>query len=220
MSENVRKCPVSENLLSSDTAPPVGGVASDFTELSRTATLSSAPTPAPDDFDLPETQLMAIELMLTGARDCDIAPVLKISTRTLYRWRRENPRFIRLLERCRRDLVDNAADRFRALLDRALDVLEKHVKDPYATTAHRAAKTLLALGAIGRAAASPAPPPGTPGGPGSVRAFAPSPGTPGEGGVRAGLAMPTKLPLPAKTSNSHDESHSKQCEASNAPPGA
>ena len=134
MSQNVPECPNSSNA-------------------------NANPSPnltAPADLDppLPPDQQTAIALLLTGAPTGRVADALRIDRRTLYRWRHHDPRFIRELRRQRAELLDNANDRFRWLLDNALKALELQVADPYAPTSHRAAKSLLTLARIGQPAIS------------------------------------------------------------------
>src|SRR5436190_20052439 len=113
---------------------------------------SDVAIPAEPDPDapLPPEQQTAIVLLLTGAGMSDVAAVVGVDRRTLYRWRHYDARFIRALRRQRAELLDTVNDRFRHMLDAALDTLQRHLADPYTPTSHRAAKTLLALARIGQ----------------------------------------------------------------------
>ncbi|MDB5319247.1 MAG: hypothetical protein JWN40_878 [Phycisphaerales bacterium] len=114
------------------------------------ANANAEPKPDRTDPPLPANQQAAIALLLTGAHTGDVAAACGIDRRTLYRWRHQDPNFIRELRRQRAQLLDNVNDRFRYLLNNALSALELQVADPYAPTSHRAAKTLLALARIGQ----------------------------------------------------------------------
>jgi hypothetical protein len=94
-----------------------------------------------------------MELLLAGAGDTAVARELGVSRRTVYQWRVVDVRFRAAMQRRRRALYESAADRLRANLSAALDVLERHVRDPYAPTALRAARAMLALARVGKAAA-------------------------------------------------------------------
>ena len=98
-----------------------------------------------DNAQLSDAQLLALDMLLTGATFCAVARALNIDRRTLYNWRHHDPDFGAALARRRQDLFDSAADRFRNTLTSALDTLEKQTKDPYTPTSHRAAKTILSL---------------------------------------------------------------------------
>src|SRR5690242_18040887 len=89
------------------------------------------PNPNPADLDppLPPDQQTAIALLLTGAPTGHVAAAIGIDRRTLYRWRHDDPCFIRELRRQRAELLDNANDRFRYLLNNALNALELQVAD-------------------------------------------------------------------------------------------
>ncbi|MGH7178361.1 MAG: helix-turn-helix domain-containing protein [Tepidisphaeraceae bacterium] len=104
-----------------------------------------------------QRQDQAITMILAGATDVAVAKELKINRRTVYRWRTRGARFRRSLALRRAELYQNATDRLRAMLSPALDLLEKQVRDPYAPTALRAARALLALSRIGGAVSQSRP---------------------------------------------------------------
>jgi hypothetical protein len=109
------------------------------------------PRPEPPD-EISDRQRAALEMIASGANDTAVASSVGVSRRTVYRWRIEDSRFREQLTSRRRELYDRAQDRFRTLLNTALDLLDKQIGDKYAPTALRAARTLLALAAIGKAA--------------------------------------------------------------------
>ena len=144
--------------------------------------LSPAPQDAPPDnpqsaianSQLSDRQRLAIDFLVLGHSETAVAEALHIDRKTLYRWRHDDdPQYRDTLGDRRKELLDTTADRFRTMLTTALDTFARHLKDPYAPTAHRAARSLLALAAIGRHH-EPRPTP-TPTPPGNVT---PMPGVP------------------------------------------
>ena len=131
--------------------------------------LSPAPQDAPPDnpqsaianSQLSDRQLLAIDFLVLGHAETAVAEALHIDRKTLYRWRHDDdPQYRDTLGDHRKELLDTTADRFRTMLTTALDTFARHLADPYAPTAHRAARSLLALAAIGRQPhASPPPQP-------------------------------------------------------------
>lgn len=102
---------------------------------------------------LSDRQRAALELLLSGASDTDVANAAAVSRRTIYRWRVLDKYFRDELERCRHELFQSTTDRLRATLSNAVGVLDRQARDVYAPTAHRAARTLLTLARIGQAVA-------------------------------------------------------------------
>ena len=68
----------------------------------------------------------------------------RTSPRTLYTWRQDED-FRAELERRRHEVWDGAAERLRALVHPALDVLEEEVHDVYDRSRMRAAGMILRL---------------------------------------------------------------------------
>jgi transposase-like protein len=79
---------------------------------------------------LSDRQRTAIELMLFGKSLGGVAREMGVNPSTLYRWRREEP-FREELDRRRREVWEGAAERVRALVHPAIDVLEEQVHDEY-----------------------------------------------------------------------------------------
>jgi transposase len=91
---------------------------------------------------LTDRQRLAIELLLVGKSLTTIAERVQVSPRTLFNWRRDEM-FRVELERRRREVWDDAADRLRALIHPAIDVLEAEVHDEYDRSRVRAAGMIL-----------------------------------------------------------------------------
>jgi hypothetical protein len=93
---------------------------------------------------LSDKQRTAIELLLLGKSLSAVAARVQITPRTLYTWRQDEL-FCEELDRRRRELWDGAAERLRALVHPALDVLERQLRDEYDRARVRAAGMLLRL---------------------------------------------------------------------------
>jgi hypothetical protein len=96
-------------------------------------------------------QHAAIELLLSGRNIGDIAKIIEVDRRTLYRWRFVNESFTQELTRRRNELWSIAADRLKALVHTSLDVLEKELADRFDRTRHRAAAAILRLSDLRKA---------------------------------------------------------------------
>ncbi len=89
-----------------------------------------------------DSQRIAIELLLAGKTLATVAERVQVDPRTLYRWRRDEA-FRAELHRRRLELWNGAAERLRALVHPALDVLEQEVHDVYDRSRVRAAGLIL-----------------------------------------------------------------------------
>lgn len=92
---------------------------------------------------LTQPQLNAIELILQGRSDSDVATAVSVDRCTINRWRNQNPKFRQALARRRAAVQDHAADRFRALLSQAIQRFAVDLDSPDDRTRFRAAATLL-----------------------------------------------------------------------------
>jgi hypothetical protein len=104
---------------------------------------AGAPPAATDDAAaLSDRQRRAVNLLVRGMSATQVAQAVGVDRRTLYRWRRQRA-FTSALNRDRRALRRDADDRLVQLLPVALNVLQRHLDDPYDRTAYRAAALLL-----------------------------------------------------------------------------
>lgn len=100
-------------------------------------------------------QLNAIDLLITGASDRDVAARVGVSRSQVCRWRNYDPDFGAEVNRRRAEVWGRTADRLRALLPRALDRVAEALDDPIcgATAAFQLLKLAgverLDLGATG-----------------------------------------------------------------------
>jgi len=69
-------------------------------------------------------QLNAIDLLVMGKSDREVAEAVGVHRTTVTGWRLYNPHFQAALNRRRKEVFGAAVDRFRSLLQKALDVVE------------------------------------------------------------------------------------------------
>ncbi len=99
------------------------------------------PTECDDLLRLTPRQETAVELLLSGKSDAATADALGIHRTTIARWRAVHPAFQAELARRRAELYGAAAERLRALVPKALDVLENGLDgDDRLPTAHAVLK--------------------------------------------------------------------------------
>jgi transposase-like protein len=98
--------------------------------------------------DLSDKQRLAVDLLAAGRSIKDTAQGVGVDPRTIYRWR-QHESFREELEQRRRELRSIASDRLSALLEPALDVLERQLNDRYDRARFRAAATILRLARVG-----------------------------------------------------------------------
>lgn len=92
---------------------------------------------------LSDVQRRAAYLLLSGTPIGQVASECRVSPRTVYRWRYESEPFRAELERARRRHWDVVADRLRALVVSAFDVLSAEIVDEYDRSRVRAAGMVL-----------------------------------------------------------------------------
>jgi hypothetical protein len=93
---------------------------------------------------LSEAQRRAIDLLIEGKSQVKVAESVSVTARTLYNWMHDDD-FRIALDARRRDLWATAAERLRAMLHPAIDVLEAQLSNPYEPLRIRAANALLRL---------------------------------------------------------------------------
>lgn len=93
--------------------------------------------------NLTEVQLRAIELTVQGYGDTQIAEMLAIDRKTLWRWKTLGDEYRQVLASARSQVHAAAADRCQNLLFRATAVLARFLDDPAEKNRMRAAQILL-----------------------------------------------------------------------------
>jgi hypothetical protein len=82
-------------------------------------------TPKP----LSTTQENAIDALLTGKSDREVAELVGVTRWTVQQWRTQNPLFMASLSQRRETLFSGAVDRLRSLLSKALDNIAGSIDD-------------------------------------------------------------------------------------------
>jgi len=108
------------------------------------------------DNDLTQQQRTAVELLLQGLSDAQVAAQLGTDRTTIFRWRKSED-FAAELDFHRRKLLEQSTARLQTLLDPALDILQKQLKGDDPKTALRAAAILVRMATPSRIARPPAP---------------------------------------------------------------
>ena len=111
--------------------------------------------------ELSERQRKAVDLLLRGLSDQEVANQLGVDRGTVLRWRSKSVAFQRELDRQRRRLWEQSAAEIQSMVGPALSILRKQLASDDERTAIRAAGVLLRfatpsrLGAAGMSSASP-----------------------------------------------------------------
>jgi hypothetical protein len=94
-------------------------------------------------------QALALELLLLGYSDSDVAKASGVRRETVWRWKQRDPVFRTALGARRATMADAAAERLRGLLDQAVSVVQQSLSSPEADP--KLAMALLgALGVLER----------------------------------------------------------------------
>lgn len=72
-------------------------------------------------------QLNAIELLITGMSDGEVAEAVGVSRQTVCEWRNQDAEFKAKLERKRQDVWRVHEDNLRALVSQAIDILKQNM---------------------------------------------------------------------------------------------
>jgi hypothetical protein len=111
-------------------------------ENARGCTIPAGGARVEAEVGMTDGQRTAMGLILLGKPLGVVARTLGIDPSTLYRWRQDES-FRAELEHRRNEMWDGAAERLRALVHPALDVLEEEVRDEYDRSRVRAAGMIL-----------------------------------------------------------------------------
>ena len=97
---------------------------------------------------LSEKQEMAIELVLTGMSDGEIATQVKVSRQWVNKWRNQNSVFIDALEERRRVLRERQRDSINGLVEKAIAVLAEAMDGDDIKARMAAARLVLDLAGL------------------------------------------------------------------------
>ena len=109
---------------------------------------------------LTKRQLAAIPLLLQGRSDAQVAQQIGVDRASIFRWRK-NGQFSRELEKQRQVVWQQSVGRLQAMLEPALDILQRQIQGDDPKTALRAAAILLRVATparLQRLAETSAPP--------------------------------------------------------------
>lgn len=101
---------------------------------------------------LTEAQLKAIPLLVEGRPDEEVAAAVGVDPATVRLWRITDPEFIAELNRARKEEWQDAIDRLRALVPKAINALEEEFARKDSKNRWRAALELLKLVGLGHEA--------------------------------------------------------------------
>ena len=79
---------------------------------------------------LSQQQRNAVELVLQGKADTQVAEALGVHRSTIFRWRHRHPAFCAELNSRRRELCEAARERFKGLLTKAIAAIEDELNLP------------------------------------------------------------------------------------------
>jgi hypothetical protein len=90
---------------------------------------------------------LAIQLLVFGHSDQDVADKIGVNRTTINRWRLYHPTFQTELNRQRQSLWLNQADRLRSMISAALNILQSHLASQSERASFRAAVSIIRLAA-------------------------------------------------------------------------
>lgn len=93
-------------------------------------------------------QMNAIDLLVLGTSDKEVAEAVGVHRSTVWEWRTQNPLFIAELNRRRNEVWRRGADKLRALIPKALAALEEELSNPDNKDRGKIALEILRLAGI------------------------------------------------------------------------
>jgi hypothetical protein len=106
---------------------------------------SQTPEEEDDMSDLTPQQLRSFELATRGVGHVQIAKILRVSRKTLWRWKTFDREYRRVLVKTRLEAHSTNADRYHVLLHKATGVLSKFMEDESGQNRFQAARIVLAM---------------------------------------------------------------------------
>jgi len=103
----------------------------------------------PDNLTLSPSQELAIDALLTGKRDRQVAEIVGVTRQTVNEWRNKTPLFVEELARRRREMFAETHKRLQILSEKAIDVLEANLECDNPKVAVQAAQLILKFAAVG-----------------------------------------------------------------------
>ena len=93
-------------------------------------------------------QEKALELMLRGVKDVEVAKTIGVTRQTISNWRHYDSVFIDTLAEARRELREKHRDSINGLVDKALEVVRNAMDDEDTKTRLQAAKLVLSMAGL------------------------------------------------------------------------
>jgi len=103
---------------------------------------------------LTDRQLIAVELLAAGRAVTVVARTLEVDRKTLFVWR-QGDAFRGALQRRRREIWSDSAQRLRGMVEPSLDILDQQLHDKYDRVRFRAAQSVLRFADLRKTIAAP-----------------------------------------------------------------
>jgi hypothetical protein len=92
---------------------------------------------------LSQKQFNAIDLLILGLLDADVAEKVGVSRQTVNQWRNQDSLFVALLNYRRQEIWNSQVDKLRRLISKAIDVLAEELESEDKKQRHSAAVIIL-----------------------------------------------------------------------------
>jgi leucyl aminopeptidase len=102
-----------------------------------------------DNLKLSPSQELAIDAILSGKRDRQVAEIVGVTRQTVNEWRNKNLLFAEELARRRQEIFAETHKRLQILSEKAIDVLEANLECDNPKVAVQAAQLILKFAAVG-----------------------------------------------------------------------
>jgi len=100
-------------------------------------------------------QLNAVDLLVLGKPDREVAEAVGVHRCTIWEWRTKNPYFVAELNKRRKEVFGRCVDKLRNLLPRALETLENELANPDCKDRAKIAFEVVRLAGLGADALTP-----------------------------------------------------------------
>lgn len=101
-----------------------------------------------NDDELSQKQMMAIDLVVSGMPDGDVAKKLGLARQTINKWRNHDLEFKYILECRRLQIMEGFRDKLTGLAERSIEILERNLDSADEKTQTQIALTILRLSGL------------------------------------------------------------------------
>jgi len=101
-----------------------------------------------EDDELSQKQFMAIDLVVSGMPDGEVARKLGLARQTINKWRNHDIEFKYILECRRLQITESFRDKLTGLAERSIEVLDRNLDSADEKTQTQAAMTILRLSGL------------------------------------------------------------------------